>query len=347
MASAKTLKNQFLPQGVARASQVHRRIFGETRQAAGMLLGCLVLMSASWAQTASYPSKPVRVVVPFPAGTSPDVMARFWGEKLSKTTGQPFVIDNKPGASSIIGAQAVATAPADGYTLLYTVGNTTSLNPFIYKSLPYKTTDFVAVNHTLNVPYVLVTSAKSPIKTTADLIAAAKEKPGQLNYASYGQGTTMHVLMVRVLEAAGVSMTHVPYKDGGMIDLINGSVAASLEPSTTAIPQIKAGKLRALAVSSPERMNMLPDVPTIGETLPGLNGDSWHGLLAPRNTPPEVVTKLSSLMSAVIESKEFREKAQDYGLTPVGGSAADFQKFIVEDANLWGGVVRKNNIKLD
>lgn len=346
MATATTTKDQ--PPCVRAVCLGRMRGMGRARKRSWQVFaGALAFVSAAWAQPSGYPSKPVRVVVPFPAGTSPDVIARFWGDRLSRATGQPFVIDNKPGASSIIGAQAVAAAAADGYTLLYTVGNTTSLNPHVYKNLPYGMADFVAVHHTVKVPYVLVTSATSPVKTVADLIAAARKKPGQLNYASGGAGTTTHVLMVRLLNEAGISMTHVPYKDGGMVDLINGTVAASFEPSTTAIPQIKGGKLRGLAVSSAQRIDVLGDVPSIAETIPGLSADSWHGVLAPRNTPAEVVSTLSALLNRVVESREFQEKARDYGLVPGGGTASEFQKFMIEDANLWGGIVRKNHIQLD
>jgi tripartite-type tricarboxylate transporter receptor subunit TctC len=221
------------------------------------VFGSLAFAPAIWAQ-ANYPTKLIRVVVPFPAGTSPDVIARHWGERVAKATTQPVIIENRPGASTIIGAQSVATAAADGYTLLYTVNNTTSIKPYTYKNLPYKAEDFVPVIRILSVPYVLVVSATSPIKTTQALIRAAKEKPGKMNYASYGIGQGTHVAMARFINSAGASMTHIPYKDGGISDLIAGAVDVSFEPSTTAIPQIKGSKLRALAVSGQKRVDALP-----------------------------------------------------------------------------------------
>lgn len=316
------------------------------RRVCAALAAVLALPAASWAQT-GYPNKVIRVVVPFPAGSSPDVIARYWGERLSKAVGQAVIVDNKPGASSIIGAQAVATAAADGYTLLYTVNNTTSINPFIYKTLPYKAEEFVPVGRILSVPYVLVVSANSPIKTLPDLIQAAKKEPGKLNYASYGIGQGTHVAMAWFLNAAGISMMHVPYKDGGITDTIAGSVTASFEPSTTAIPQIKGGKLRALAVSGPKRVDALPGVPTVAETIPGFRGDSWHGVLAPKGTPPEVVTKLSALSHDIVATDDFRRKLQDLGLIPAGGTSAEFAKFVADDARQWGKVVKDNDIKAE
>lgn len=320
---------------------IHRR----RRLACSALLAGLALPQVAWAQ--AYPGKPIRVVVPFGPGSSPDVIARYWGEKIARATDQPVIVENKPGASTIIGAQAVAAAPADGYTLLYTVNNTTSINPYIYKSLPYKPDDLLPVVRILSVPYVLVVSAGSPVRTTQDLINAAKSNPGKMNYASYGIGQGTHVAMARFLNSAGVSMTHVPYRDGGIADLIAGSVDTSFEPSTTAIPQIRGGKLRALAVSGPKRVDVLPEVPTVGETVPGFVGDSWHGVFVPKGTPQDVVAKLSSLSQAIIASEDFRRRLNEYGLIPAGGTPADFRKFLAEDANAWAKVVKDNNITVE
>lgn len=307
---------------------------------------CAALPFAAQAQ-AAFPSKPVRIVVPFGAGSSPDVIARLLGEPLAKGLGQPVVVDNRAGASTIIGAQAVATAPGDGHTLLYTVNNTTSINPYVYKTLPYKAEDFVPVVRVLSVPYVLVTSTQSPHKTLAELLAAAKASPGKLNYASYGIGQGTHVAMARLLNAAGASMVHVPYKDSAMNDLMAGLVNVTFEPTTTAIPYIKAGKLRGLAVSGPGRVEALPEVPAVNETFAGFVGDSWHGLLAPKGTPPEVVARINGLARAVIASDDFQRRLKDLGLVPAGGTPADFQKFLAEDARAWAKVVRDNDIKVD
>lgn len=294
-----------------------------------------------------YPSKPIRFVVPFGAGSSPDVIARLLGESISKSIGQPIVVENRSGASTIIGAQHVASSPGDGYTFLYTVNNTTSINPFIYKTLPYKADDFVPVAHVLNVPYVLVTSAQSSYKSLSDLMAGARTSPGALAYASYGIGQGTHVAMARLLNMSGVDMIHVPYKESPLSDLLAGSVVAMFDPATTAIPNIKAGRLRALAVSSAARVDALPGVPAVNEIYKGFVGDSWHGLLAPKGTSQEIVMKMNSEAQKIISSAEFKAKLNDFGLLPVGGGPESFQRFLAEDAKAWSKVVRDNNIRTE
>ncbi|MEG2632230.1 MAG: tripartite tricarboxylate transporter substrate binding protein [Comamonas sp.] len=319
--------------------------FFRRRRALVLMAGALPLLAM--AQGASYPNKPIRVVVPFGAGSSPDVIMRLMSEPMAKALGQPIVVENRAGASTIIGAQSVAGAPGDGYALLYTVNNTTSINPYVYKTLPYKPEDFVPVVRVLSVPYVLVTSPQSPYKTLAELMAAAKAKPDTLTYASYGIGQGTHVAMARMLNMAGATMVHVPYKDSALTDLMAGRVVTAFDPSTTTIPYIKAGKLHALAVSGPKRIEALPDVPTVGETFPGFVGDSWHGLLAPKGTPAEVVTKVNAVAQTIIASAGFQARLKDLGLVPAGGTPADFRQFLKDDAQGWAKVVRDNHIRAE
>lgn len=325
-------------------TRVARRSFLAMAAIAGGLFGAMP--PAALAQS-PFPSKAVRIIVPFPAGTSPDVIARLLAERLSSGMGQPVVVENRPGASSIIGAQAVASAPADGHTLLYAVNNTVSINPYVYKTLPYRAEDFVPIVRVLSVPFVLVTSASSPNKTLADLMTAARANPGKMSYASYGIGQSTHVAMVRLLNEAGASMVHVPYTGIALPDLMNGLVETVFEPSTTAIPNIKAGKIRALAVSGPQRVGVLPDVPAVNETYKGFVGDSWHGLMGPKGTPADAVAKINALAQTIIASDDFRQRLHDYGLVPAGGTPADFQKFLVEDGKTWAKVVRDNAIKVE
>ncbi|MDO8777001.1 MAG: tripartite tricarboxylate transporter substrate binding protein [Burkholderiaceae bacterium] len=315
----------------------------------GLLLSTLaaaITLLPSLAQ-AAYPSKVVKVILPLPAGSPPDVVARLWAERVSKATGQAFIIDNRAGAATIIGAQAVASAPADGYTLLYTISSTISINPYVYKTLPYKPEDFEPISRILTLPLVLVVSANSPLKTAADLIKAAKAAPGKMNYASYGQGQPSHVTFARFLNMAGISMTHVPYKDGGIPDIIAGNVDASFDPSNTAIPMITGGRLRALAVTSPQRLSMLPDVPTVAEFIPGFAADPWQGLFAPKGVPPEIVARLAALTQDVVRSEDFRARLRDLGMLPVGSSPAEFRTYLAEDSKAWAKVVRDNNIRMD
>ncbi|MFT4193972.1 Bug family tripartite tricarboxylate transporter substrate binding protein [Ottowia sp.] len=314
---------------------------------AALAAGAAALMPPAATAQGTFPSKPIRIVVPFGAGSSPDVIVRLMSEPMAKALGQPVVIENKAGASTIIGAQTVAAAPGDGHTLLYTVNNTTSINPYVYKALPYRADDFVPVIRVLSVPYVVVTSTQSPYKTLADMMAAAKAGPNKLNYASYGIGQGTHVAMVRLLNAAGAQMTHVPYKDSAIADLMAGLITTVMEPTTTAIPNIQAGKLRALAVTGPQRVESLPDVPAVNETFKGFVGDSWHGLLAPKGTPAAVVAQLNDVAGRIVATPEFQKRLKDLGLVPAGGSPADFQQFLKDDAQAWAKVVRDNHIQVD
>jgi tripartite-type tricarboxylate transporter receptor subunit TctC len=309
----------------------------------------LLSAAAAWlavgpARAQAYPSRPVRLIVPAPAGTSPDIIARLWGERFAKATGQAVVVDNKPGASTFLAAQAVAAAPADGHTLLYTVNSTFSINPFVFKKLPYRTEDFAPVTRILSVPYVLLVSAQSRVRTLADLINQAKARPGQLNYSSGGIASGFHVATARLLNEAGVTMTHVPYKDYFLPDLIAQRIDVGFDASTGALPQIRAGKVRALAVTSARRIEALPDVPAIAETLPGFVADSWHGLFAPRGTPEAVIQTLVAQSQRIVDAPDFRSALRDFALTPVGGGAEEFRRFLADDAQAWAKVVRDNQI---
>ncbi|WP_428422788.1 Bug family tripartite tricarboxylate transporter substrate binding protein [Methylibium sp.] len=296
---------------------------------------------------ARYPSRPVRLVVPFAAGTSPDVIARLWGERFSKLAGQPVVVENKPGAGTIVAAQSVATASADGHTLFWTVSNTFSINPFIYKKLPYNSDDFVPISLVLSVPFVLVVSAESKLRNLNDLIGAAKSAPGTLSYASPGIGTVPHIAMVRFLNAAGVTMNHVPYKDYFLPDVIAQRVDVAFDASATAIGQIKGGKVRALGVSSAARVEALQDVAPIAESFPGFVGNSWYGVFAPKATADDIVDTIGQHSQAIVGSAEFRQTLTGYGLVPVGGSPSSFRQFLPEDARAWSQVIRNNQIALD
>lgn len=315
---------------------------------ASALAGASTLAASPALQAqARYPSRPVKLVVPFPAGTSPDVIARLWGERFAKLTGQPVVVENKPGAGTIIAAQAMAGAAPDGHSLFWTVNNTFSINPFIYKKLPYSLDDFVPVTRVLSVPFVLLVSAESKIRSLADLVAAAKAAPGKLTYASAGVGTSLHVVMARLLNAAGVQMTHVPYKDYYVSDVIAQRIDAAFDASTTAIAQIKGGKVRALGISSATRVEALKDVAPIADTYPGFVGESWHGVFAPKGTPDDIVATISAHAQTIVGEADFRQTLHGYGLVPVAGNPASFRQFLADDAKAWSQVIRNNQISLD
>ena len=314
------------------------------RTAIGMAGVWMAAATGAVRAQAPYPARPVKLIVPFPAGTSPDVIARLWGDEFTRATGQPVVVENRSGASTIIAAQAAANAPADGYTLLWTVNNTFSINPYVYKKLPYKAEDFVPVTRILSVPYVLVISNESKLRSLQDLVREAKARPDAMTYASAGIGQGTHVAMARWLNQAGIAMTHVPYKDYFLPDVIAQRVDVAFDASTGAIPQVKAGKVRALGVTSPQRIEALPDVPAIAELFPGFVGDSWHGIFAPRGTPPQVLANLLAQSQRIVSGAEFRAKLQGYGLTPVGEPPEAFQRFLDEDARAWAKVVKDNRI---
>lgn len=304
------------------------------------------LCTDAYAET-PYPNRAIRLVVPFPAGTSPDVMARLWADSFQKNAGQPVIVDNRAGASTIIATQLVGSAPNDGYTLLWTVNNTFSINPYVYQKLPYKTEDFIPITRILSVPYVLVVSGQSRLRNLDDLIQEARAKPGTLTYASAGIGTGLHVAMARFLNAAGISMVHVPYKDYFATDLIAQRIDVAFDATTTSLQQIQAGKYRALAITSTKRIESLPDVPAIAETYPGFIGDSWHGIFARKGTPESAIAYLESHSRRIVETPAFQASLRGYGLTPVDGSASSFQAFLKEDARAWEKVVRDNKISID
>ncbi|KQP12015.1 hypothetical protein ASF43_22950 [Pseudorhodoferax sp. Leaf267] len=294
-----------------------------------------------------YPSKPIRLIVPFPAGTAPDVMARYWGDRVSKQLQQPVVVENKAGASTIVGTQAAVAAPADGYTLLYTASGTVTINPFVYKKMPYQAADLVPVTRMLSIPLVVSVSSQSPYRTAADLIQDAKARPGAVSYASYGVGTVPHMSMAYFANSAGLKLNHVPYRDGGVTDLIGGRVDTAFSPIADVLQHIKSGKIRPLAVSSPGRLESLPQVPTVAEAFPGFEGDSWHGVFALKGTPQAVIDVLAGASRQIAESAEYRRYLGELGLVPVGGSSADFVRVIEAESKRWARVVKDNDITLE
>ncbi|MGF6349596.1 Bug family tripartite tricarboxylate transporter substrate binding protein [Variovorax sp. W2I14] len=325
---------------------MHRTPATRLRSAMAAALLGLIAVTSAHAQD-RYPTKAIRLVVPFPAGTAPDVMARYWGDRVSKQLQQPVIVENRAGASTIVGTQAAVASPADGYTLLYTASGTVTINPFAYRKLPYQPQDLVPVTRMLSIPLVVSVPTESPHKTLADLIKAAKAKPGQVSYASYGMGTVPHMSMAYFANSAGLALNHIPYRDGGLTDLIGGRVDVAFSPIADVLPYIRAGKVRPLAVSSVRRLDSLAQVPTVAESFPGFEGDSWHGVFALKGTPQSVIDQLGAVSRRIAESGEYRQYLSEFGLVPVGGSPADFSQVIEAESKRWAKVVKDNSISLE
>jgi tripartite-type tricarboxylate transporter receptor subunit TctC len=308
------------------------------------------LMSGSaWAQ--AWPAKPIRIVVPFPPGGGTDIIARETSERVSKATGWTFVIDNKPGAGGNLGVDSVAKSPADGYTLVLGQTSNLAINPSLYAKLPYDPQkDLVPVVLIAQAPLVLVTGVGSKYKTLADVTAAAKAKPGQLNFASPGNGTVAHLTSELFQKAAGIKTQHVPYKGAAqaLTDVVGGTVELYMSSVPTLLGQIKQGKLRALAVTSAARVDDLPNVPTINESgYKGFDAVTWFGLLAPAGTPKDVVAKVNTEFNKALKAAELRKRLGDEGADAAGGTPDEFALLIKTEIPRWGKVVKDSGARID
>jgi tripartite-type tricarboxylate transporter receptor subunit TctC len=296
----------------------------------------------------AWPSKPVKIVVPFAAGGATDVVARLLAQKLTESWGQTVVVENRAGAGGNIGADVVAKSPADGYTLLMTSGSIVTANPYIYKSMPFDPAkDLVPITNVATGPQVIVVNPNVPAKDLRELIGLAKASPGKVNFGSAGVGTQTHLAAENFLYSAGVDMTHVPYKgeSAAITDLMGGQIQLATPNLGAAINLIKEGKLRALAVTSRERSAQLPDVPAAAEVLPGFENAGWFGLMAPAGTPPDVIEKIYRDSARVLLSEEFRGKLNQQGMMPVANSPADFGAAIRDESARWAKVVQQRGLK--
>jgi tripartite-type tricarboxylate transporter receptor subunit TctC len=297
----------------------------------------------------SYPSKPVRIVVPYPAGGVADLLPRTVGAKLSEKWKQPVVVENKPGASGNIGMAEGARADADGYTLVLAPTGNLTVNQFLFKDLPFDVArDFTPVTVLATSPNVLVVHPSVPVKTFRELIAYAKANPGKLNFSSPGSGSGAHLAGELLNVEAGVKTVHVPYKGmaPAVSDLVGGQVQMMFAGISTALPHIRAGKLVALAIASPQRSPQLADVPTVAESgFPGFDVTSWYGIVVRSGTPPAIVKKLHADMAEALAGADVKEKLAALGLDPLGNSPEDFQRMIAAESRKWSEIVRKADIK--
>lgn len=301
-------------------------------------------------QAQSWPSRPITLVVPFPAGGTTDVLARSLAEPLAKALGQPVIVESKPGAGATIGADFVAKARPDGHTLLVGAVHH-AIATSVYKKLPYDyQKSFAPITTIALVPNVLTVSAANPAKTVAELIAQGKASKDKLTYGSNGNGTAQHLIGTQFENLSGVGLVHVPYKGSGPLttDLLGGQVAMSFDTVTPVLAHIKAGKLRALAVTTAKRSGALPDVPTLAESgLKGFDIGTWFGLLAPASTPPEIIARLSAESMKIIQSADFRKRMADIGAEPIGNTPEQMAKQIREDTEKFAQLVRDAKVTIE
>jgi tripartite-type tricarboxylate transporter receptor subunit TctC len=288
--------------------------------------------------------------VPFPPGGATDAAARLVAVKMSEHWGQPVLVDNRAGAGGNVGSDLVAKSPPDGYTLVMGVTGSHAINTSLYSKMPYDpVANFVAISQVAVVPNVLVVHPSVPAKNLAELVALAKKKPGELNYASLGNGTAAHLGMEMLKSDAGVDITHVPYKGSApaVSDLIAGQVQMMVDGLPSALPHVKAGKLRAIALTSLRRSPSLPELPTIAETYPGFYADAWSGLFAPKGTPQPVVDKLSAEVQRILKLPDVREKLAALGAEPVGSRQVEFAAHVKKEIDKWAKVVKTSGAKVD
>ena len=319
-------------------------------QLVGSLVAAVALTATITVSAQTYPARPIRFIVPFTAGTGPDILARILGEAMSKKLGQPIVVENKPGASGNIGTDLVAKAAPDGYTILVTV-TTFAMAPALYKPLPFDpVNDFVPIGEVAVGNLALVVNPALNVTSVAELVALAKAKPGALNYASPGNGTPQHLAMELFKQQMGVDIVHVPYKGsaGAVGDVIANQVPMMIMPVHTALPYATAGKLRILAVSGDKRSALAPDQPTFKETgMKDYDIDLWYGLLAPAHTSRPIVDRLNQEIAAALAQPDIRESLQKQGLTPATGTPEALGTLIRADLARWEGVVSQAKIKAD
>lgn len=312
--------------------------------------GAAALPAASQvARAQAWPSRPVRIVVGFPAGGATDIMARLMGEWLTERLGQQFIIENKPGVSGNIGTDMVAKAPADGYMLLQVV-TPNVINPALYSNLPFDFgRDIAPVIYLARLAYVVTVHPSVPAKTLPEFIAYAKANPGKINYGSAGQGTPQNISCELFKMMTGVNLVHVPYKGGApaVADLVAGHVQVIFAPVSEAIQQIKAGKLRALAVTPAARLDVFPDIPTVAEFVPGYEASGFAGIGVPSKTPTEIIDRLNKELNAGLADAKIKGRIVELGGTVTGGSPADFAKVLAEASEKWAKVIKFAGIKAE
>jgi tripartite-type tricarboxylate transporter receptor subunit TctC len=328
--------------------------FTHFKHLAGKPLVSLAILAAATvlptlAQAQNYPSKPIRFIVPFPPGGGNDTIARLVAQKLSMSLGQQVIVDNKPGAGSTIGAEAAAHAPGDGYTMFLAGVASHGINPNLRRKLPYDPLkDFNAVSLIASAPLLVVVHPSLPVKSVKDLIAFAKARPGQVNYASNGPGSSSHLAVELFDLTAGVTMTHIPYKGlaPALTDLLSGQVQVMFSSAVAAMPQVKSGRLRAIAMTGARRSAAIPNVPTVAESgLPGYETGSWYGVVVPAGTPRPAIDRLSREIQGIVKSPDFTAKLNEEAVIPIGSTPEAFDRHIRNELARWSKVIKAAKIE--
>lgn len=317
---------------------------------------CVIMVAGGFSSNAAaasgpgYPNRPVRIVVPFGAGGGADVVTRFVAQRMTSSLGTPVVVDNRPGAGGLLGTQIVATAAPDGYTLVEASATTLAVLPVMTRA-PYDPIKDLAPITVLGVqPHVILVHPSVPVTSLQELIAHAKSRPGVVNYGSSGNGGPNHLGTELFKLEAGIQMTHIPYKGNGpaLVDLLGGQIQVSILTVAPSLPHIKTGKLRPLAATSPTRLPVLPDLPTVAELgFPGYEVRSWYGLLAPARTPPSVIAKLHQVIASILKQPDVVEGLRNQGVEPIGNTPDEFAAYIRSEMNRWGRVVKAIGLRLD
>ncbi|MBV8271667.1 MAG: tripartite tricarboxylate transporter substrate binding protein [Cupriavidus sp.] len=317
----------------------------------GIGLATSLTLAAAPTRADTYPNKPIRLVVPFPASGATDLLARAIAQKVGTSIGQQIVVDNRPGAGGAIGSDMVAKAPADGYTLLIATTSTHSIGPYINTHLPYNTeTDFTPIGQVATATNVLVVPNSLPVKNVKELIDYAKKHPGELNYASSGNGTVVHLTAEAFKAQAGVFITHIPYRGTALAvpDLISNKVQVLFDSIVSGMPHVKDGKLKGLAVTSLKRSPLAPDLPTVSESgLPGFESDTWFGIYGPKALPADIVNRLNAEFNKAIQSQDVKDRLAKLGAEPVGGTPAQFAAMVKKDSARWGKLIKDRKIQVD
>ena len=314
-----------------------------------VLIGLLLTGLPTGGEAQHYPDRPIRLIAPFPAGGLVDVLARALGEELSRTLGQPVIIENRPGAGGNLGADAAAKAPPDGYTLLMTSPGIQSINQFLYTSMPFDPeTAFAPISLLADMPMLVVVHPKTNLRTLGDLLAFARANPNKLSFGSAGIGTTGHLGQALLTHVAGMKLTHVPYRGAApaVTDLIAGQIDGVVDNPPTVMPHIKGGTITPLAIAATQRLSVLPDVPTSVEGgLPGWQASSWFGVVAPAGTPAEIVKRLHSEIVAAARRPSLQRFTRESGVTMVGNTPEEFARIIQDERKKWGAIISSANIQ--